>query len=73
MASTGRTRVRGGGFAPVQTMPVGRVVDVRSTDGMRLHTEVFGPPDGYPVVLAASRAPSGCGPTRSPTWPSTIG
>jgi pimeloyl-ACP methyl ester carboxylesterase len=30
----------------------GRVVDVRAKDGVRLHTEVFGPEDGYPVVLA---------------------
>jgi pimeloyl-ACP methyl ester carboxylesterase len=28
------------------------VVQVRSRDGIRLHTEVFGPEDGYPVVLA---------------------
>jgi pimeloyl-ACP methyl ester carboxylesterase len=27
-------------------------MDVRSKDGVRLHTEVFGPEDGYPVVLA---------------------
>lgn len=25
---------------------------VRAPDGTRLHTQVFGPPDGYPVVLA---------------------
>ena len=52
MASTGRTRVRGGGYAPAQALPHGRVVDVRSPDGVRLHTEVFGPQDGYPIVLA---------------------
>ena len=28
------------------------MVDVRSKDGVRLHTEVFGPEDGYPIVLA---------------------
>jgi len=33
-------------------MPQGRVVSVRSRDGIRLHTEVFGPEDGYPIVLA---------------------
>ncbi|KGI67458.1 haloperoxidase [Mycolicibacterium rufum] len=33
-------------------MTHGRVVDVRSRDGVRLHTEVFGPEDGSPVVLA---------------------
>src|SRR5205814_788693 len=32
--------------------PKGRVVPVRSKDGTRLHTEVFGPDDGYPIVLA---------------------
>ena len=30
----------------------GRVVGVRSKDGIRLHAEVFGPEDGYPIVLA---------------------
>jgi pimeloyl-ACP methyl ester carboxylesterase len=33
-------------------LPKGRVVPVRSKDGIRLHTEVFGPEDGYPIVLA---------------------
>lgn len=33
-------------------MPRGRVVDVRSADGTTLHTEVFGPENGYPIVLA---------------------
>jgi pimeloyl-ACP methyl ester carboxylesterase len=33
-------------------MPVGRTVSVQSTDGTRIHTEVFGPEDGYPIVLA---------------------
>lgn len=49
-----RTGVRGrrGGFAPAQGLTHGRVVDVRSRDGVRLHTEVFGPEDGSPVVLA---------------------
>lgn len=32
--------------------PVGRPIAVRSADGTRLHTEVFGPDDGYPVVLS---------------------
>lgn len=32
--------------APRQT------VEVRSVDGTRLHVEIFGPDDGYPVVLA---------------------
>lgn len=33
-------------------LPKGRTVAVRAPDGTRLHTQVFGPPDGYPVVLA---------------------
>src|SRR6201996_4286944 len=33
-------------------LPPSRPVDVRSADGTRLHTEVFGPEDGYPIVLA---------------------
>ena len=52
MATRGGVRRRGAGFAPAQGLPQGRVVDVRSRDGVRLHTEVFGPDDGAPVVLA---------------------
>jgi pimeloyl-ACP methyl ester carboxylesterase len=33
-------------------LPAGRTVAVRAADGTRLHTEVFGPADGYPIVLA---------------------
>jgi pimeloyl-ACP methyl ester carboxylesterase len=39
-------------FAAADALPRGRVVPVRSKDGVRLHTEVFGPEDGYPIVLA---------------------
>jgi pimeloyl-ACP methyl ester carboxylesterase len=39
-------------FAAAQALPKGRVVTVRSKDGIRLHTEVFGPEDGYPIVLS---------------------
>lgn len=39
-------------FAPAEALAQGRVVPVRSEDGIRLHTEVFGPEDGYPIVLA---------------------
>ncbi|HKP44156.1 alpha/beta hydrolase [Mycobacterium sp.] len=39
-------------FAAAEAMPKGRAVPVRSRDGIRLHTEVFGPKDGYPIVLA---------------------
>ena len=33
-------------------MPAGRAMMVRSDDGTRLHTEIFGPIDGYPIVLS---------------------
>lgn len=36
----------------LDAMPNGRAVDVRSADGTMIHTEVFGPQDGYPIVLA---------------------
>jgi pimeloyl-ACP methyl ester carboxylesterase len=39
-------------FAAARSLPHGRVVRVRSKDGTRLHTEIFGPRDGYPIVLA---------------------
>ncbi|MGE2734654.1 alpha/beta fold hydrolase [Mycolicibacterium vaccae] len=52
---TQRTRAdrsRRGTFEPAAALPDGRIVEVRSRDGVRLHTEVFGPADGYPIVLA---------------------
>lgn len=39
-------------FAAADSLPPGRPVQVRSRDGLRLHAEVFGPQDGYPIVLA---------------------
>lgn len=33
-------------------LPPSRDVSVRAPDGTRLHTKVFGPDDGYPIVLA---------------------
>lgn len=33
-------------------LPVGRPVLVRGADGTRLHTDVFGREDGYPIVLS---------------------
>jgi pimeloyl-ACP methyl ester carboxylesterase len=39
-------------LAVLDAMPPGRSVDVRSADGTKIHTEVFGPDDGYPIVLA---------------------
>ena len=38
--------------ARAPAMPRGKTLIVHSADGTRLHTEVFGPADGYPVVLA---------------------
>src|ERR1700742_3476142 len=32
-------------------LPPSQTLTVRSVDGTRLHAEVFGPPDGYPIVL----------------------
>lgn len=33
-------------------LPPARAVDVRAADGAKLHAQVFGPEDGYPIVLA---------------------
>jgi pimeloyl-ACP methyl ester carboxylesterase len=33
-------------------LPPGRPLEIRGTDGVRLHAEVFGPPEGQPIVLA---------------------
>ncbi len=32
-------------------LPPSQTVTVQAADGTRLHAEVFGPPDGYPIVL----------------------
>ena len=34
------------------SLPPSKTIVVHSADGTRLHTEVFGPSDGYPIVLA---------------------
>ncbi|MGZ4583703.1 MAG: alpha/beta fold hydrolase [Mycobacterium sp.] len=34
-----------------EVLPPSQTLTVRATDGIRLHAEVFGPPDGYPIVL----------------------
>jgi pimeloyl-ACP methyl ester carboxylesterase len=39
-----------GGTLP-DGLPPSRTLTVRAMDGIPLHTEVFGPPDGYPIVL----------------------
>ena len=35
-----------------EALPPSRTLAVRAADGTRLHAEIFGPPDGYPIVLA---------------------
>ena len=47
-------RVRGNTrrFAAADALPPARPLTVRAGDGTRLHAEVFGPEDGYPIVLA---------------------
>lgn len=52
MTTGPRSRSRVHAFAPAQSLPPGRPVEVRSRDGIRLHAEVFGREDGYPIVLA---------------------
>ena len=43
---------RGGTFQRLpDALPPSRSLTVRAADGTALHTEVFGPPDGYPIVL----------------------
>jgi pimeloyl-ACP methyl ester carboxylesterase len=45
-----RASLQAGPFA--EALPPSRVLSVRSVDGTRLHTAVFGHQDGYPIVLA---------------------
>src|SRR5262249_19648972 len=52
MAQQMQTRGLGRSFNGVAEMPTGRPITVRSGDGTRLHAEVFGPYDGYPIVLS---------------------
>ena len=48
-----RASLHGTAFAAAaEALPRGRTITVRSKDGTRLHTEVFGRRDGYPIVLA---------------------
>src|SRR6478735_10459426 len=39
-------------FAAADALPPSRPMTVRAGDGTALHVEVFGPADGYPIVLA---------------------
>jgi pimeloyl-ACP methyl ester carboxylesterase len=47
-----RASTRGGTIERLpDALPPSRSLTVRASDGTALHTEVFGPPDGYPIVL----------------------
>jgi pimeloyl-ACP methyl ester carboxylesterase len=46
-----RRTARPPGSTPM-ALPPSDTIEVRSADDTRLHTEVFGPADGYPIVLA---------------------
>ncbi len=47
-----RRSTRGGTIERLpDAFPPSRSLTVRAADGTALHTEVFGPPDGYPIVL----------------------
>jgi pimeloyl-ACP methyl ester carboxylesterase len=50
----GGQRVRRGArrFTAADALPPSRPLGVRAGDGTALHAEVFGPEDGYPIVLA---------------------
>jgi pimeloyl-ACP methyl ester carboxylesterase len=49
--SSQRSGRRSAAAAFLPALPPGRAVRVRGADGIRLHTRVFGPRDGYPIVL----------------------
>ncbi|MGH3562512.1 MAG: alpha/beta fold hydrolase [Mycobacterium sp.] len=50
--SSSRSGRRGKAATFPAALPRGRTVQVRAADGIRLHTRVFGPPGGYPIVLS---------------------
>ncbi|MBV9512781.1 MAG: alpha/beta fold hydrolase [Mycobacteriaceae bacterium] len=52
MAHQVRLREIGRSSDRLTAVPPSRAFMVRSADGTRLHTEVFGPDDGYPIVLS---------------------
>jgi pimeloyl-ACP methyl ester carboxylesterase len=52
MARGQETDLKARRFAAAEAIPPGRAMSIRSKDGIRLHAEVFGPEDGYPIVLA---------------------
>ncbi|WP_123025685.1 alpha/beta fold hydrolase [Mycolicibacterium stellerae] len=47
-----RVKHRARRFAAADALPPSRPMTVRAGDGTALHAEVFGPEDGYPIVLA---------------------
>lgn len=51
MSAQGSSRRRSVGTFPTE-LPPARTMAVRAADGTKLHTQVFGPADGYPIVLA---------------------
>lgn len=51
MSAQRSSRRRSGGTFPAE-LPPARTMAVRAADGTKLHTQVFGPADGYPIVLA---------------------
>jgi pimeloyl-ACP methyl ester carboxylesterase len=52
MSSRRSARTLGSLSAALGGLPPSRTVPVRAADGTRLHTEVFGPENGYPIVLS---------------------
>jgi pimeloyl-ACP methyl ester carboxylesterase len=52
MSSRRSARTLGSLSAALGGLPPSRTVPVRAPDGTRLHTEVFGPENGYPIVLS---------------------
>jgi len=52
MSSRRSARTLGSLPAALEALPPSRIVPVRAPDGTRLHTEVFGPENGYPIVLS---------------------
>jgi pimeloyl-ACP methyl ester carboxylesterase len=52
MSSRRSARTLGSLPGALEALPPSRTVPVRAPDGTRLHTEVFGPENGYPIVLS---------------------
>jgi pimeloyl-ACP methyl ester carboxylesterase len=50
-AETSRRRTRSVDGSRLGVLPPSRTRTVRGVDGTRLHAEIFGPEDGYPIVL----------------------